>query len=255
MALEPPTEPATKAHPNCARGTPVVRPMNARDVKQAAALHAASLPHGFFPRLGRRFLREYYRTFVASPHAVALAVGERHSLDGLLVGLLSDRDHYRWVLRARGWRLSVVGTVALVLRPWLISTFLKGRLARYRKAVRSLWSRDEPAPTALASPTAVAAVLAHIAVRDAARGAGAGTALVDGFLAETEAAGVNAVCATTLDGPSGAARFYERIGWHRKSESIDWDGQRIVVFHRPTRICGAHSSPHAGPTVAVRRRH
>src|SRR5687767_7651024 len=56
----------------------VVRQMTAHDVAFAAALHETALPHGFFGRLGPRFLSSYYQAFVDSPHAVAF-VAQSHA--------------------------------------------------------------------------------------------------------------------------------------------------------------------------------
>ena len=212
-----------------------VRPMTSRDVRGAATLHAAYLPHGFFPRLGRRFLREYYRTFVLSPHAVALAAGDEGRVDGIVVGVISAREHYRWVLRRRGWRLALAGLAALIARPWLLAGFVSGRLPRYVRAVRSLRQRNAGQVGApAAKPADGDAVLAHVAVDDRARGSGLGAELADRFSEAIAAAGVGAVRATTRDGDGGAAGFYQRTGWSKLSTTTDWDGHRITVFQRLT---------------------
>ena len=220
-----------------------VRPMTARDVRAAAALHAAHLPHGFFPRLGRRFLREYYRTFVASPHAIALAAGGDGRLDGMVVGVVDTREHYRWVLRRRGWRLALVGGAGLAVRPWLGAGFVRDRLPRYARAIRSLRRRrGGPLPAAPGQGADRYAVLAHIAVDERARGSGLGAELAARFGGGVAAAGLGSVRATTRGGDAGAEGFYERTGWSQVATTTDWDGHRIVVFQRPTQPSSAPGS-------------
>ena len=225
--------PKTLGVPGTATGR--VRPMTRRDVRAAADLHATHLPHGFFPRLGPPFLREYYRAFVVSPHAVALASGDGARLDGMVVGVVSAREHYRWVLRRRGWRLALAGAAALLVRPWLLAGFVRGRLPRYVRAVRSLRRRPaEPSGELAAQPADRYAVLAHVAVDASARGGGLGAELADRFAEAVAAAGAGSVRATTREGDGGAAGFYERTGWKRLSTTSDWDGHRIVAFQRAT---------------------
>lgn len=217
--------------------TDAVRPMVAADALEAARLHAEYLPHGLFPQLGTRFLRRYYQTFLASPAAVALVTGAPGAPTGVLVGVLAPRQHLEWVVRHHGARLAFAGLGALVLRPRLWRNFVRRRLPRYARALRSILSRRSHArPSEPASATAAAGVLSHIVVSPAGRRGGTGAGLVAAFLADARRAGVQRVRATTLGGPDGAAAFYERTGWERQSESTDWDARTIVLFERSTGI-------------------
>ena len=214
--------------------------MLAADAKHAARLHAEHLPHGLFPKLGTRFLWRYYNTFHASPHAVALATGAPGSPVGILVGVLAPHDHYEWVIRHQGVRLAFAGLGALLLRPWLLGGFIRQRLPRYLKALRSLLRAQsrtgEPATPSSSPQDQPIGVLSHIVVARATQRGGAGASLVEAFLAEALRAGLMRARATTLDGPDGAARFYERTGWQRRTSSQNWDGQRIVLFERSTKV-------------------
>ena len=205
--------------------------MTSRDAAAAARLHASELPHGFFPRLGRLFLAEYYRAFADSPHAVALAADDGKRLRGFLVGVL-DGQHHRWLLRSRGVRLAAVAALSLAVRPWLVKPLVAGRLGRYARAVRKALRR---APGEASSPAAPArAVLAHVAVDDSLRGLGVGTRLAEHFLRAAREAGVETARTTTMDGPGGAAGFYVSSGWHVETRATDWDGNPIVVLTRST---------------------
>jgi hypothetical protein len=50
------------------------------------------LPTGFFPQLGRRFLRAYHATFAASPYAVALVAERDGTPFGFLVGTVDNEQ-------------------------------------------------------------------------------------------------------------------------------------------------------------------
>lgn len=113
-----------------------IRPMWTSDLRSIAALHAATLPNGFFARLGSRFLRVYYSTFIHSPHAVALTATMDGRPVGMVVGPARTAHHYRWVARRRGSRLALIGIGALAYRPRLLSIFLRTRARRYAGAAR-----------------------------------------------------------------------------------------------------------------------
>ena len=212
----------------------LVRKMAPEDVRVAANLHDMHLPHGFFPQLGTRFLREYYRSFMSSPYSIALAVGEPGLPRGVLIGVMRPREHYRWVVRTRTWRLAMVGSAALLARPRVLGLFLRDRLPRYVRAIRSLRSRSGGTETNGAPMPPRPAVLAHIVADPRVRGRGVAAALVDRFLEEARSEGIQSARATTLEGPEGATGFYERCGWQRQLATKDWDEQPIVVFERPT---------------------
>jgi hypothetical protein len=94
-----------------------VRRLESVDCTLAASLHADQLPHGFFALLGLRWLRSYYATFVASPHAIALVARSGGETVGVLVGTARNAGHYRWVLRHWGVALAGRGLAAMALRP------------------------------------------------------------------------------------------------------------------------------------------
>ena len=195
-----------------APGTVGVRPAEGSDAAFCAALHAEALPHGFFVSLGPRFLRAYYRTFLDSPHAIALvAVAAEHPV-GMVVGITAPRAHRRLVLRKHGPRLALAGLAALVTRPLVGLRFARTRLARYLRA----WRRDRGEPEGQAperADTPRAAVLSHIAVTPGARGAGIGALLLERFEAAAREAGAGRIVLVTLEGEGGAGPFYAAHGW------------------------------------------
>lgn len=208
-------------------GTARVRPIEPSDLDLCAALHAETLPHGFFAGLGRRFLRAYLATFLASPHAVALLVKAGETPVGMIVGILRPGAHTRWVVRHRGVRLALLAGLALATRPRLAVRFARTRISRYRRA----WSaRKTESP---AEPAGRPAVLSHVAVAPAARGAGLGAQLVDAFVDAARAAGCGRVVLVTLAGDGGAAGFYLRQGWIESGLRRDFDGEPMIELTLP----------------------
>ena len=205
-------------------GSADIRAVGRDDLDFCAALHAETLPHGFFAALGHRFLRAYLATFVASPHAVALLVTANDAPVGMVVGILHPDSHTRWVLRRQGVRLALLGGIALVARPRLALRFARTRSARYRRA----WSHRRRSPTT--EPSGQSAVLSHVAVAPGAQGAGLGGQLVHAFVDAARVGGSPRCVLTTLAGGNGAAAFYRRQGWIEGGRHCNFDGQPIIAF-------------------------
>jgi ribosomal protein S18 acetylase RimI-like enzyme len=194
------------------------------DLDFCTALHAETLPHGFFAELGHLFLRAYLATFVSSPHAVALLLTVHDAPVGMVVGVLRPQAHRQWVLRRRGFLLAILGTTALATRPRLALRFARTRIAHYRRAWRR---RRNPATTQLAGQPAV---LSHIAVAPGAEGAGFGRQLVEAFVEAARDAGSQRVVLATLAGKAGAAGFYRKQGWSESEPRLNFDGQSMIIF-------------------------
>lgn len=197
----------------------------------AACLHADALPHGFFASLGERYLRAYYMSFLASPHACALMADRDGIPLGFVVGSLDPEAHRSFTIRRHGARLALQGGRALVLHPRLGVDFLSTRVGRYTKGiVRSLRPRSSQ-PTGEPHPRASGrlGVLNHIAVVPDARGQGVGEALVDAFVQRARSTGVRRIQLLTLADGNGATRFYDRLGWRRLETLLD-AGQHYVKY-------------------------
>ncbi|MCP9491071.1 MAG: GNAT family N-acetyltransferase [Solirubrobacteraceae bacterium MAG38_C4-C5] len=195
-----------------------------------AALHAHTLDHGFFVALGPRFLRDYYRSYSDSPHAVALLATLGDDPVGALVGTVHPRAHKRWVVRRRGPRLLLVGAVALLGRPRLALRFARTRSRRYTQALLDHRRTTPRAPGA--HDEDATAVLNHVAVLDGARGTGAGTTLVHAFEDRARSHGACRAVLVTRSGSEGAGPFYERLGWRRTDDQRTVDGLPMTHYAR-----------------------
>lgn len=204
-----------------------VRRMGLQDLGEVVGGHRASFPNGFFARLGPRFLRRYYRTFLDGPLAVALVVEVAGIPSGYLVGVLDPVQHRRLLLTYHGVALAACGLFGLIRRPQVMARFVATRIRRYlvvltRSANRAAELEDGPR----------IAVLSHIVVARQARGRGLGTVLVDTFIAQARDAGRERACLVTLTGPTGAGSFYEKSGWRHTRDATGVDGRRLSYYER-----------------------
>lgn len=206
--------------------------MHPGDLSAAAALHLDALPHGFFSRLGSRFLGHYLGSFLDSPHAVAIVATESDRLVGFLVGVLSDAHHYSAVVRRHGASLALHAGVALLRRPGVGVAFIRTRAHRY---ARGLWRVLRRRSTAQSSGTVTLATLEHVAVAPCARGSGVGRDLVRHFTARAAEAGCDGAQLVTRADEGGASAFYRHLGWRAEQRLIDHEGavwQRFVLRWR-----------------------
>lgn len=198
-----------------------VVPLEPSHLKAVARLHRDVLPPSFFSRLGQRYLRAYLDTYRASPHALAVVALVEDEVKGFLVGSVSPAPHARWVIRAAGTRLALIGLLGLLSRPGLLALFLRTRLRRY---LRGLTRRLRPAAARTDTVTAVSpAVLAHVAVAPDAQRLGVGQALAQRFVGDVRASGGSAVELVTR-AESDAEKFYARLGYERVGQRVDDDG-------------------------------
>ena len=206
-----------------------IRPGTPPDAPAIARLHLELLPHGFFAKLGARYLSVYHRAFMSSPHAVSLVACREDRLVGFIAGALDAHVHQRWALRRRGLPLLVAGIAALALRPRLAWEFLTTRTGRYVRGMARA-ARPTTSPTGASSPIpgGPVAVLSHVAVDRSEQGGGAGSALVESFVEHVREARTPRVELVTLC-DDGASAFYERLGWTAVGEH-EREGARYRRF-------------------------
>lgn len=208
--------------------------MTSDDVVATAEIHRLRLPHGFFAELGRHFLAVYHRSFIDSPHAVAVVASIDGRVAGFLVGTIRTAEHYREVVHHHGLQLALHAAAGLLRHPRALAHLVRYRLRRYARAVARYArgtdgepDRDGPRPR----PRGVA-VLTHVAVLPGASGHGLGAELVEHFVQAVREAGVAEIRLVTLTGADGAAGFYDRLGFRRLRERTSADGHRVVEFRR-----------------------
>lgn len=217
------------------------RSMTRGDLARTAQVHRAELPHGLFPELGVQFLRDYHRTYLDSPHAVALVATSNDEVVGFIVGTVDEYAHRDWVLHNHGVRLTLRGLLGLVTHPRTLWWFLRTRVGRYLRAMLRAARRriarraDAGGPDARQGTSSdavggrdVVGVLTHVAVDPAARGLGLGAQLTAEFTTAAHERGSTEVrLVTRVEG--GAGGFYESLGWER-TEERGRDGTPVVEY-------------------------
>ena len=209
--------------------------MSAHDLPFAVDQHLLHFPDGFFARLGRGFLTEYYRAFLTGPDA-RTSIAEVHGRPtGYLVGVTDPAAHRRHVIQQHGRALAVKAVLAMLRRPWLAVRFLRTRSRLYtRKLLPRRTAQCEP--TGSPGGPSRTAVLTHVAVVPEAQSGGIGSELIQRFDDQVHAAGGEQLTLVTAAGADGAGPYYERRGWHVAGERCTPDGLRLTTYTRPVKV-------------------
>ncbi|UGQ56264.1 GNAT family N-acetyltransferase [Rhodococcus pyridinivorans] len=216
----------------------VLRGATAADLAATAQLHIAQLPVGFFPALGPGFMCRWHRTFLDSPHAVAVVAVCRcdtgEQVCAFLFGSVDESAHMRAVLADRHRLLALASAAALSLlrHPPLAVRFLRTRARPWTRRLLCSVGPRSAAPSARTGSAPVA-LLAAVAVRPALRGSGVGARLVELFLLRAHERGAATAELVTSSGPDGAGAFYEHLGWSPGREHRTRDGDTVRSFHHP----------------------
>jgi ribosomal protein S18 acetylase RimI-like enzyme len=169
----------------------VLRIGNDGDAAAAAALHAGQISEGFLTFLGPRFLRRLYRRVARTPGCFLLVIEDDGSTVGFLAGSTDVSDLYR----------------SFVLRDGIAAALASGgRLLRsWRRVIETLRHGTGGA--------GAGAELLAVAVDPTARGRGAGTLLVEGFLTEVARRGQRAAHVVVAADNETAVALYRRSGF------------------------------------------
>lgn len=203
-----------------------VRPMQRADIAFAVQLHTEALHPGFFVRLGPRFLTAYYRTYLASPSAIALVAEQRGERVGFLVGIVDRDSHYRHVIRNERLGLGFALLASLAARPALVSRFIRTRLVRYARGIRRHQRSISISQPRLGCP----GVLSHVAVCEAFRRTGVGQALVSHFVDGARSSGTTRLSLIALADDPSTSTFYEQQGWEFEGVRRDADGFKWTTY-------------------------
>ena len=216
----------------------VLRCATIADLGATAQLHVEQLPAGFFPGLGPRFMRRWHRTYLDSPHGVALVAvcrcDARGHVCGFLFGSIDEAAHMRAVLADRRCLLvlAAVAAVSLLRHPSLAVRFVRTRARPWTRRLLGTLTYQTAAPPA-GTDSAPVAVLAAVTVRPSLRGSGVGARLVELFLSHAHEGGCATAELFTSAGSDGAGAFYERLGWSPGSEYRTRDGDMVRSYRHP----------------------
>lgn len=213
-----------------------VRRMTPLQTREAALLHTRELPHEFLTRFGPDFLSSYYRAFVDSPHAVALAasVSGEENLEGVLIGTFDTGAHYSHLVRRHGPELAFGALRQALRQPALAWDVLRTRLLRYcRGILRSLrYSGGEAKKDSSSREHERVGFVAYVAVDGRRRGQGVGGRLLEVYEELAREAGLERLELVTLPDERGAAPFFDKLGYEREGEITSRSGERYAFYTR-----------------------
>jgi len=207
-----------------------IAPIARGDLTAVAALHARAFPDAALTAFGAEAVRRYYQWLLDGPHDAAL-VG---AWDGAaLVGFCAAgvfRGAMNGFLRAnRGYLAAQIARHPALLRSPLIRDRIAAALRITLKFSRL--SRAVPATAAAAPSPAPSFGVLSIATDPAARGSGAGRALMAEAEARARRLGHARMTLTVHPDNARAVRFYEQLGWQR-SGGPPWAGAMLRELDR-----------------------
>jgi ribosomal protein S18 acetylase RimI-like enzyme len=204
-----PSEDLARRHPS--HDGLLIRRGVIQDAAALARLHATSLPEGFLPSLGPRFLRHVYHALVGAEGAVVLVADDGGAVAGFAAGALDTAAFFRRFYRRRGL-CAVLAALPRLVRPAVVRRALE--TARYGKGMPSLPHAE----------------LLSIAVAPDRRAKGLGRALGEGVVRELSRMGAPEVMVVVGAANVPANALYAGLGFARHVEIAAHAGVRSNVW-------------------------
>lgn len=193
------------------------------DLQEIVVVHEAAFSGFFLTLLGRPFLRELYRAFIAEASGICLVCEvDRASgpseLAGFVVGTLTPESFFRRLLFRRWLRFAFAAVPALLRHPRKVVPRLLGAV-RYRG--------DRPINSADGT------LLSSIGVHPRAARRGLGLALLERFCQHAAGLGAHQVYLTTdQENNAGANSLYVRAGFDLAGTLPRPDGRVMNTYVR-----------------------
>jgi GNAT superfamily N-acetyltransferase len=179
--------------------------------------------------LGRKFLRELYRGFIAERDGICwvaeatLPTGQS-GVAGFVAGTLRPDRFFRRLLCRRGIYFAVAALPGIARRPFKVLP----------RVVSALWYRGDK-PSATPSGT----LLSSVGVHPSAGRRGIGTVLINAFCEHAAFLGAREVyLITDRNDNDGVNTFYERAGFHLVTTMVRRDGRTMNTYTRTTALQG-----------------
>lgn len=217
--------------PSSIRPLVVIREATEEDLRSMASDMIRYLPDGLFPRLGKRFVRRWMKTFLTEQYGVALVavtIDDPRQQVGFLIGSTNQIHHVADVLHQHKWSLLFAGLAALSLRPRVLLHFLRTRARPY---LRRVLGRTANAGDNVEARPATA-VITSLVVLPTERGGGIGGLLMEEFLDRAVADRAALAELVTTAGSAGSGAFYKKLGWTCVGERSSKDGTPIHTYQR-----------------------
>ncbi|MDX2029442.1 MAG: N-acetyltransferase [Blastocatellia bacterium] len=200
---------------------PDIRPLAARDLREAAALHLRAFPDSALTALGPESVRRYYEWQLTGPHETT-ALGVWH--DGALAGFCFG-GHFRGAMSGFLRRNRLHLAVRVATHPWLLANPLfRERLTSGLRILRR-FARPPAPPAANPQPKPRRFGILSIAVDPRLHGLGLGKRLMQEAEACARRQAFPEMQLTVHPDNAQAIRFYEGLGWQKHPAGAAWTGE------------------------------
>ncbi len=187
--------------------------IEAKHIDEVVEAHMSAFPTFFLTFLGRRFLREFYKSFLVDDAGMGFVAEEEQtgSAIGVIVGPVVPDGYFKRLLKRRWWAFCIASAGAVLRRPSTI-----------RRLMRAVFYRGQSPEGPKRS------LLSSIAVSPEHQGRGVGKALIEAWVAEARRRG-SAGCYLTTDKENNEAtnHFYLRTGWKVESSFTPPEGRAM----------------------------
>lgn len=184
-------------------------------IDTVVGIHLRAFPNFFLSFLGKRFLCEFYKSFIEDSQGMGfVAQGDAGEILGVVVGPLNPNGYFKRLLKRRWWAFCVASVGAVIRKPATIS-----------RLYRALFYRgDAPAGSERA-------LLSSIAVAPEFQGNGIGRLLVSRWVKEASLRGAKG-CYLTTDAENNESvnSFYINLGWKVESSYKTHEGRLMNRF-------------------------
>lgn len=189
-------------------------PMAHSFVEKAVDIHLRAFQGFFLSYLGKNFLEEFYEGVIEDPTGIAYVVTDNQALVGFVAGSSRPKGFFGRLLKKRWFKFGFAALPALLSNPRIFPRLLR--------AV-SMPNQELPHPNC--------GTLLSIAVDPERQGGGVGTMLVDAFLAESKARGLDAVNLTTDAVDNDKVNFfYEKMGFSLHRNYMTPEGRSMNEY-------------------------
>ena len=205
------------------------RKATTKDLPSIVSLHVSVFRGFFLTLLGRRFLSELYRGFIAEQDGICRVIEAelqpgQAAVVGFVAGTVRPEIFFRRLLFRRGMFFACAAVPGLLKHPMLVFPRLVNAI-RYRGA----------------RPPSIehAALLSSIGVDPKVARLGFGRMLVDIFCEDAVALGARAVYLTTAQqGNDSVNTFYDRAGFRLLAAKRSKNGRVMNTYWRPIERLG-----------------
>ncbi|WP_156252043.1 GNAT family N-acetyltransferase [Pseudactinotalea terrae] len=189
------------------------RPLEPRDARAAAAIHADAFPSFFLSDLGARFLAELYTVLADDPGCISVVAQRGRTIIGVASGPAQSRNYLASLAKRHFIRFALAALPRVAAKPSLIP-----RVARRLRSVGP-------------DPSDYPALLSSICVSRRTQGRGVGRRLLAEWTERMHDRGATRIHLTTdRDANERTIGFYEGMGWTVSDAFETREGRRMLVM-------------------------